>query len=771
VNYLQKCRLTGPDQVLKPLYRCRTFSLFAFLLFQLWNSCPLSAQDKKQQLRGTVVDKTSYQPLQFVNVTATGNSSAVAVTDSAGRYQFELEPGKYLLTALLPGYKPTVKENVVLYSARQQVEDVELERRVQQIDSVVIKPGDDSRSVGLDMWNVQNFAAVFYDPARVVNVHAGVINMDDGTNHLTVRGTSPNYVQWKLEQVEIVNPNHLENGGTQNDRPALNGGGVSMISAQLIQQSAFHFAPFQSMQGNALSGIFDMRLRTGNNQKAEHILQASLLGIDLCTEGPISKEKGSSYLVNFRYSTIGLLSKLGVNFGDENSTFGDLSHMLTFPYKRGIIKIFGINGQSGTTYGGKEDSSLVEIQKELQDITYSSRTFINGASVLTRLNNGTYLKNVVAYSDKSTARRAIPLYDGAWRMPYESDRLRQSKLSALSYLSGQIGPFFNLKAGAYFNYFSNEVSSENNNVAENTAVLQEPLFQPFLSADGQLTKRFGVSAALQGYYLPRLSYSLMQPHVELRYDLGSKQELTFSFGQSAQLQNHVLYLGDKRNINLLPTTNKAFSLSHVLKLGSTLIKSEAYYQLYSQVPNDTATGFSAFNYFNEMITFALQQDGKARVEGFDLRAEYNGRPFYMIASSSLYRSVYSNPGSAEKDARFSTGYNFFVCSGREQALKKSGRSWSIDARGTYRNGFLEKDWRTGSADLVYERRLPQYWRIDLRLSYKKNKPGQTSIWALDLQNVTGRKNEAYHYFDMVTGKEEIKYNLGLIPVLSYKLMF
>jgi hypothetical protein len=752
----QRIPVTGTIQVTVPV-----------LIF-LHLSVLIRAQEPAQVIRGMVTEATTRKPVAHATVRYTAITAYTAHTDGAGNYSIHASPGKYLAVVTHSLYRALVVQNIVVVSGKQTVTDFALDAMVETLDPVIIRAGSDPREVPLDLWNLQHFAAVFYDPARVANSHAGVVNIDDGTNHMTVRGSSPSFIQWKLEDVEIVNPNHLENGGTISDRPAPNGGGVSMISAQLLERSSFRFPPFDAMYGNALAGVLDMKLRTGNNEKREHVVQASLIGVDLSTEGPLSGRRRGSYLLNVRYSTIGLLNAMGVDFGDEQSAFADISHLVVLPFRNGSFRIFGINGYSLTKFSGKRDSSLLEIQKELQDISYNSTTAVNGLSAAFRTGSRGFLKTVFVYSAKGADRYADPVSNSLIQAPSEKDIYQQRKLSTLSYYSAQAGSRVALKAGSYVNYFTSALgtSEAGGNITRSNYKL---FFQPFVAADILLGKNLSVTAGLHAH--AEGNYFNLQPRAAVTWFHPVLQQFRISYGSATQLHDNYLSLSHSANRNLSPIRNHAASLSHAISVFSVTLRNEIYYQDYRGLASDSATGFSAFNYFNELLPLPLSQKSNAIVYGYDVRLERAIGQFYFIAAASFYQSQFEVRNGEQKAARFGTGRNVFVTAGREQKLKTRPHFWSVDIRGVHRPGFLESGDSVPAVSASFGRRLPDYWRIDLRLSYKKNKPESTVIWALDIQNVTARRNVAYHYYDRVTRRTETKYHLGLIPVLSYKVMF
>lgn len=741
----------------------------SFLILFYIAAYAASGQSSAQIIRGKISSAATQKPVSGALISIDGDNDYTAVSDSLGDYAVPVNFGNYSMAVQCKNFKSAARKNIIVLAGKQQVQDFELQEFKIELDSVIVKPAVTAENINLDLWNIQRFAAVFYDPARMVNSHAGVVNTDDQANSVSVRGTSPNYVQWKIEGVEIVNPNHLENAGTVNDRPSLNGGGVSIFSAQLLQNSEFKFAPFDPAMGNASSGIFDMKLRNGNNEKREHIIQASLLGTDISMEGPLTKKNKASYLFNYRYSTVGLLSKLGINFGDEKINYQDFSFMIIAPYKRGQLKFFGMAGSSSNIYKGKSDSTKLEIQKDLQNIDYHSFTAISGINMLTAISNTSFLRTVIAYSTK-TVSRTSGSSSSLWQEDAEKDQYQQQKISTLNYISHQLNNKMLLKTGAYINYFINEVRSSVNDSISAKGRINDPLLQPFISLEGIVFKNFEIKTGLHGFYQTRISNFSLQPRLMIKYIMTDKQNISFNYGASAQLQSFYLYVSNEANRNLKPTSSQSFSIIHQFKFKKGSIKNELYYQLFDHIPNQQLNGFSAFNYFNEQVYGTLQNNGKAKVYGYDLTIERDFKSFYLIASSSIYNSIYSN-GAGYFKSRFNTVYNCALTAGKEYELKKPNKFLSVDIRGVIRNGFKEVLNPQTKISYTYSEQLPVYYRIDLRISYRKNKKASTVIWALDIQNVTNHQNISYHYYDTFKQTIETKYQLGLIPVLSYKVLF
>jgi len=189
---------------------------------------------------------------------------------------------------------------VLVQSGKENVLDVFLKKAMSEIQEIVVKSTVRDFQRGalvpeiLTIEETLRMPSTFYDPARLTFTYAGVANTNDQANNMTIRGNTPNSMSWRLEGVEIVNPNHLTGAGTFSDRTTQAGGGVNILSAQMLGTSTFYKGAFPVNYGNVLSGIMDMQLRKGNNEQLEFTGQIGLIGIDLAAEGPMSKNSESS---------------------------------------------------------------------------------------------------------------------------------------------------------------------------------------------------------------------------------------------------------------------------------------------------------------------------------------------------------------------------------------------------------------------------------------------------------------------------------------------
>jgi len=185
------------------------------------------AQPLTQTIRGVVKDATNSTGLVGVTIQLAGKEIGTA-TDEKGNFRLEEVPvGRYTLEASYVGYSTSILSELLLESGKEMVLDIQLELANENLTEVIVKGSLPNRGRKVypahELFTIEEtlrLPSTFFDPARLATFYAGVANPNDQANHLIVRGNSPNSNSWRLEGVEIVNPNHLSNAGTNTDRPA-----------------------------------------------------------------------------------------------------------------------------------------------------------------------------------------------------------------------------------------------------------------------------------------------------------------------------------------------------------------------------------------------------------------------------------------------------------------------------------------------------------------------------------------------------------------------
>ena len=770
------------------------FLMLRILLCLLVFTPTVFAQTYTSTIRGHVKDAITGLPLPGASVTlAPGGEGSIAGADGAFRFE-NLSMGRYGLTVSFLGYETAAVPEILLESGKENVQVISLHPAGKQLSEATVvssRPLAFNSVQAITSEQTLRYAATYLDPARVATSFAGVAAANDQANALVIRGNSPNSMQWRLEGVEIVNPNHLSNAGTFSDRPTSTGGGVNIISTQLMGVTNFLTGAFPAQYGNALSGVMDMNLRKGNDEKTEFTAQAGLIGLDFAAEGPFSKNSRASYLFNYRYSFTGLLGAMGVNFGGEDIRFQDLSFNVNLPTaKAGDFTFFAMGGLSSNDFKGEPDSTAWEIQKDGYNIVYKNKMGAAGVTHTLPLGRKASLRTVAAFSGLRTSRDSDPLYDLAITPGQLTDNAvnAQSRVSLNSTLTFRMGDKSRIKAGAFLTFRNDKLNGLYTYGNFNTNI-----FQPFASWNYQLTPavttELGLHAMISSVKVVNgVTHRSLEPRAAIRWQISGQSQLSFSYGLHSQMQLPQLYSAMYSSTGFAGNPKLGPSKAHHYVLGfqqnfrkNSSLKLEAYWQEQYGVPVNERYNFSAINFFEAAVFLPLENIGKGR--NYGLEATYQKLltdQFYMLIAGSVYDATYDLGDGIRLDSRFNGRHTLSFTGGKEVKTKNNS-IWGFNTKVLWLGGFRERPINVfgsqGSNATVYQMsgaytvKMKDYFRPDLRIYRKKSREKYSTTFALDLQNVSGTKNIAYHYYDTVKKSVVNQKQLGLIPVLSYRWEF
>lgn len=786
----------------------RETQLYYILLVILF-PCFANAQGPTQTIRGTVIDADTKAPLIGATISILDSAPLIGTsTNENGTFRLEeLSIGYYQLKISSLGYQPVVLTQLLLESGKELVLNIPLTAAPETLDAIVLtgkrsNPNISAVSVQtITQEEVLRFPGTFYDPARLAMTFAGVASTDDQANNISIRGNSPNSLAWRLEGLEIVNPNHLSNAGTFSDRPTQNGGGVNILSAQLLSTSYFMTGAFPANYGNALSGVMDMQLRPGNNEKWEFTGQAGFVGIDLSAEGPLTKRKNSSLLVNYRYSFTGLLSNMGVDLGDEDIRFQDFSFHLNIPTTNaGKFTIFGVNGRSQNTFLADVDSSTWEFQKDRFDIYFENDMSAFGITHALPIGERTAWNSGFVFSDRSTSRTAFRLQDDLTTIVEDSyDAINERKTAFNTNITHRFSPTNRLSAGIYLTQFNTDVYSLQDSTEINyDGIDQSMLIQPYLTyRQDWFNSRLRFNLGLHYQYFTLNASQSLEPRASLRLRLSPKQNLSLAYGLHSQIQQAQVYFANSPgllNENLGFTKSHHFVLSYERSVDqNTKLIAEAYYQSLFDVPISTNpnSSFSILNNLESIVTEDLVNEGTGENYGFELGLQKNfSNNFFFLVNASVFESKYTGADGIQRDTRFNSNYILNATAGREFRWRKPSRRddsdqrekvFGLNARIAYYGGFRETPIDEEASRLAgttvfveseaFSIKQPNFFKVDLRLYWKNNRAKYSSTVSLDIQNATNQENVAYSYYDAQQGEVILKNQLGLIPILSYRIEF
>jgi hypothetical protein len=760
--------------------------IFVFLLCLL--CCQLVLAQQNQEVVGRVEDQTTHSGLAGASVILVQDTITVGTTsDASGVFVFKnISPGRYTVKVSFTGYE-TVQQELLVISARRSEVVITLHEFQNILDEVEVvssraqsyEPGEHS----ISNEKALRIPANFFDPVRVITSYPGVMTANDQNNTIVIRGNSPAGLLWRINGLDVVNPNHLANAGTFSDKPASYGGGVNIISSQLMERTDFYTGSLPARYGNALAGAIDMKLRDGDTTDYHYTAQASLIGLDVAAEGPVSKKRNTSFLVNYRYSTVGLLSQLGAKFGDEDISFQDLTFSLNSSLSKGrSLSWFGFAGASKNLFEHK-DSSDWEVEKDQYDIEYQSRNVGTGL-VFNQPVRNTNLSAGVSVSGSQQRRNQVASPEISAGQPdviYE-DLFDLDKLlvSAFGRMNAKFDNYL-IETGVQVNYMSDDIQLVNQTGAgpgtTNSGSVDGFLLQPYAQWKVLISDKWNALTAVRYVYFTYNQTGSVEPRIGVEFSPTANSSFKLSYNLVSQLQSVATYANDNENLKL--------SKAHHVDLGYTFVSdkgfrfsSTAYYQKLFDVPVDgtTSSSYSLLNSIEVYPGSGLVSTGIGNNYGLEILTEKSFfDKSYFIAGASYYKSLYEGSDHVERSTRFDGNYSVNVTYGREwsKVKKQSQRSFGVSSRILYLGGLRESPIVAGVPDeaRAFENKLKDYFRLDLRLNWRKNKGNYTRTIALDIQNLLNTQNEAYHYYDHLKQKTTTQYQLGLIPVLVYRIDF
>jgi hypothetical protein len=757
-----------------------------------------------QQLRGTVVDQVLQTPLAGATVSLPTLNRSV-VTNEQGVFRFnDIPVGTYRIVITYTGFRDVTIDNIIVNSGKETVLTVPAEALVRTESEVVIKanskknkPLNDMSAVSARAFTVeetQKYAAAVNDPLRMATAFPGVLAGDDGNNSIIIRGNAPGGLLWRMEGVDIPNPNHFSNLGTS-------GGGISILSSQLLANSDFVTGAFAAEYGNATSGVFDLKLRKGNNEKREYTLQAGVLGLNAAMEGPFSKKYKGSYLVNYRYSTLQLLSKIGVLPNDASTNFQDLSYNVYLPTNNmGNFSLFGFGGLSSEKEKADKDSLKWEDKDDRYTSDFTANTGMAGATHTILLGKKINLKTAAGVSYTRNAYDEDFMQDDYTLVKRYNGSFKTRKWIFNSTMNYKLSNRLALRAGVILNlikYQYYQLSAEHEGDPLEVMVNTEgktSTQQAFAQWQYKVSDNVTVNAGLHYLRLSLNKESAAEPRLSAKWNISNKSSIAIGYGLHSQLQGLGVYFAQEKmpdNSFTYPNKQLGFNKAHhyVVSFSQRVsrnltVKAEVYYQQLFNVAidmSDTST-FSVLNHEDQYILDPLQNKGKGKNYGVELSVErYLQDNFYFTLSQSFYQSKYTARDGIERNTRYNGGYIGTLIAGKDfpsarrsktfgihlKAIGAGGlRTTPIDFNASQQNGYT-----VYKESQAFSLQNPAYFRADLRVSIKWNRKNLTSTLSLDLQNLTNRENVYNQTYDETKNKIVTNYQVGIIPVLNYKVEF
>jgi hypothetical protein len=783
--------------------------LFTFLAILLTIISFSQKNTLTQTIKGTVIDQLSGFGMANVTVRVESVSPAITTrTDSAGNFKLTQVPiGRQQVRATSIGFDDALMAAIEVNSSKEVVVEFRLKEKINALDAITVKAGpkknkaiNEAAVVSARQFSVDEavrYAGSRNDPSRMAQSFAGVSGSNDARNDIVIRGNSPSGVLWRMEGIDIPNPNHYSTLGST-------GGPVTILNTNTLKNSDFITSAFPAQYGNALAGVFDLRMRNGNNERYEFLGQMGFNGFEAGAEGPISKKAKSSFLVNYRYSMVAAIQKLGLDVGTGSATpyYQDINFKINLPTKgAGTFSLFGIGGTSHINFAAIDEDNLYSTPDgSLRERKFNSKTGFTGLSHTYFFNSTTAGKLILAVSGFGATYRELfynvkpdstAFHKQNTQLRYSFNYTLNKKFSAKNNLTaGVMGDISRLKLVNEYIPDGADVLTTLYNTKEAATLLRG-----FANFYHRFSEKLSTNLGLYGQHFALNNSTSMEPRWNLKYQFKPNQSLSFGTGLHSQMQPLEVYFYQSRRTDgsvLLTNKNLNFVKSVHSVLGYDLsfsknmrLKAEAYGQyIYKAAVERTPSSFSLLNsgadfYFPDKTN--LVNEGKGYNYGLELTVErFLDKGFYYLFTGSVFQSRYQGSDKVWRNTAFNSNYTTNLLGGKEFKLSAK-QSFGLDTKITYAGGQrytafdLEQSAAKGyivfQENKAYELKNAPYFRWDFKLSYTANGRKVTQKWYVDFQNLTGRKNIYIRTLNPASGKVSEINQIGFFPNVNYQITF
>lgn len=786
-----------------------------------------------QNVRGKVMDSETNFPLSGAKVEIDlkneNGTNYRAVTDAEGSFSIPAVPvGKYSLTTKYIQYEPKT-QTIEINSGKELILSILLQESVTNKEEVVVtgrKKGEiinELAVISAQQFSVEEtnrYPGSRMDPARMASNFAGVQGADDSRNDIIIRGNSPLGVVWRVEGIDIPNPNHFAIAGSS-------GGPVSVLNNKILGNSDFIMSAFPAEYGNSVSGVFDLKLRSGNDQRHEFTGQFGLLGTEFLAEGPLNKKGNASFLMMGRYSTLSLFQTFGIKLGtDAIPTYGDLAFKFNFKLRKGgNLSLWGMGGKSKISIMISEKTEYTtDLYGEGdRDQFFGTSMAVSGLNYKKAINEKTFISSTLAYSlevqhaNHDYLQRSLDINGGDTTIqidslyPLMAYTFKTHKVSSYTALNHKINKQHLIKFGYNADLFlmnmhdSALVDYNTPNVFftrwnyEGSCVL----IQPFMQWKWRMSDNTDFTAGIHSQYFSMSnSFSPAELRLGFKHKLSGNQSIFAGAGMHSQAQPLYTYVDNRKGAGNFFNKGMDFTKSLHSGIGyekffgkGFSVRTEAYYQYLYNIPVTIApSSFSMINMgsgFTRIFADSLENTGTGYNYGLELTVQkYFDKSFFFLFSGTLYDSKYTGSDGVLRNTSYNGSYVANLLAGKEFKIGKKnilGIGTKVTTAGGKRYGLVDLARTNLEKDLIYqdsmfnELQFRDYFRMDLKISWRMNAKAMTHEIGLDLVNILGTKNLLSLAYAPSLDPSVVnspnyqpvseKTQLGFLPIFYYKIDF
>lgn len=753
-----------------------------------------------QTVRGQVRDVASDEPMIGVTITIENGMTMGSVTDADGNFEIKDVPvGRHSVRATYIGYEPVLLKEQLVTSGKELVLTLKMRESISELGEVVIKPRvnkqqplNEMAQVGARMFSVEEasrYAGGMADPARTASMFAGVAT-GGATNGISIHGNSPQMLQWRVEGVEVPNPNHFA------EITEAGGGVFTSLNGTVLANSDFLTGAMPAEYGNALSGAFDMKMRTGNNMKHEHAVQVGTLGVDFASEGPMGKKSKASYLINYRYSFLEIAKKIhAINMENETLDYQDLSFKLNMPTKKAGSFAVWFTGLIDRYENKVPDPSEWETLWDSNDSWSRQKNCALGINHNYRFKTGGTLRSSVAFTG---AYRKLGVNDYDEQMNQMPDMLgRNSQWNVI--ISTQHQHKFSSR-------YTMQNGFEHQHLDFHTwmdyiKVVGGPLYRVYDSEGNTgltrlytnhkvaLSSRLSAVAGVNVMWFNLNNQWLVEPRVCMQYKASPSSTLSLAYALNSRKESTDTYFvtgGYNENLGL--TRSHHISASFAQRLGeNAMLKVEPYWQWLFDVPVELGTTYSVLNHRKFFQDRSLVNEGAGRNYGIDLTLErYLKDGFYGMLTATLFKSEYRDAQGEWHHSRQDRGWITNILGGKEWMVGKSHKNvFGLNGRLTLMGGDRYTPIPEGITYEEVMKRPDKSIPVDEGVNPFNKQKGMNVGYAFSVKYTINKRNTSHHFileylqmktfqgetFDIRTHEIVDKFTSLTFPNIAYRVEF
>ena len=796
----------------------RTIIGICLLLF------PISLLAQTQVVKGRITDTNSdYALFGATILLLESNPQLGAATDENGYFRIDDIPlGRQNFLVQYIGYKSITVPNVLVTAGKEVVLEIKLEESVEKLEEIVVT-ADANKDMPINelakvsartfsLEEVTRFSGGRNDVARLAASFAGVSAPDDQRNDIVVRGNSPTGLLWRVEGLPIATTNHYATLGAT-------GGPVSALNTNLLRTSDFLTGAFPAEYGNANAAVFDVKFRNGNRDKHEFTGQMSAFsGAEFMAEGPISKEKGSTYIASYRYG----IASLAATGTSAIPFYQDFSFKVNLgESKIGRFELFGLGGLSSIDFLGDEIDENDLFANPNEDAYVDNELGMAGLNHIIRLNKTAWFHTTLGVSTNRNQYEQDNLIkdeDENLIKKYRATNVdnRENRYTFSTTFNKKFNAQWNMKAGLISETYDVDFFVEDRDnradipddnmdsipdyfITVNDINDKYVVSQSFVQGEYKINDKVSTTLGFHSQYHSYTEDYSFEPRFGLSWQFKPEHRLSFAYGLHAQaIPSPILFLiedvngePERTNADLEFMKSHHWVVAYDRNFGTDWrLKLETYYQYLFNVPVESTP--SSYSILNEGADFVFDERGSLVNEGtgFNYGIEmtlekFFSRGYYALLTTSLYESRYEGSDGVERNTAFNNNYVLNVLFGKEWKFGPDQRhAWTFDTKLTTAGGSpytpidLDATRNNAGDEVLFEneafsQRLDSYLRWDVKFGVRLNsaKRNVSHQFFVDFQNVTNRENQFVRRYNEVTDEINVVEQIGFFPDFMYRIQF